>query len=107
MLRGICIKFVDCVKRIVKIEILIVEIEERGVKLRLIVVDIFGYGDGMDNKDRLYFVYKVIFYSSYFRKCYYGEMVVIGKERCKLLLVFFRCLFLFENMFFVIIKYRI
>ena len=29
-----------------------VEIEERGVKLRLTIVDTPGYGDGMDNKDR-------------------------------------------------------
>ena len=28
------------------------EIEERGVKLRLTIVDTPGYGDGMDNKDR-------------------------------------------------------
>lgn len=40
-------------KRTVKIETSTVEIEERGVKLRLTVVDTPGYGDGMDNKDRL------------------------------------------------------
>ena len=42
----------DVVKRTVKIETSTVEIEERGVKLRLTVVDTPGYGDGMDNKDR-------------------------------------------------------
>lgn len=42
----------DVVKRTVKIETSAVEIEERGVKLRLTVVDTPGYGDGMDNKDR-------------------------------------------------------
>lgn len=41
----------DVVKRTVKIETSTVEIEERGVKLRLTVVDTPGYGDGMDNKD--------------------------------------------------------
>ena len=42
----------DVVERTVKIETSTVEIEERGVKLRLTVVDTPGYGDGMDNKDR-------------------------------------------------------
>ena len=42
----------DVVKRTVKIETSTVEIEERGVKLRLTVVDTPGYGDGMDNKGR-------------------------------------------------------
>ena len=42
----------DGVKSTVKIETSTVEIEERGVKLRLTVVDTPGYGDGMDNKDR-------------------------------------------------------
>ena len=44
---------IDVVKRTVRIETSTVEIEERGVKLRLTVVDTPGYGDGMDNKDRL------------------------------------------------------
>ncbi|XP_031552463.1 septin-2-like isoform X2 [Actinia tenebrosa] len=39
------------IKKTVKIETSTVEIEERGVKLRLTVVDTPGYGDGMDNKD--------------------------------------------------------
>lgn len=43
----------DSIKRTVKIETSTVEIEERGVKLRLTIVDTPGYGDGMDNKDRL------------------------------------------------------
>ena len=42
----------DNIRRTVKIETSTVEIEERGVKLRLTVVDTPGYGDGMDNKDR-------------------------------------------------------
>jgi len=44
-------KAADGVKSTVKIETSTVEIEERGVKLRLTVVDTPGYGDGMDNKD--------------------------------------------------------
>lgn len=40
-----------------KIETSTVEIEERGVKLRLTVVDTPGYGDGMDNKDRSVFFF--------------------------------------------------
>lgn len=43
---------VESLKRTVKIESSTVEIEERGVKLRLTVVDTPGYGDGMDNKNR-------------------------------------------------------
>lgn len=89
-----------------KIETSTVEIEERGVKLRLTVVDTPGYGDGMDNKDRLHFVTKLHFTTATLGKCYYGEMAVIGKERCKLSSDFFRCSFLFENMLFVTIKYR-
>ncbi|KAK3697998.1 hypothetical protein QZH41_014370 [Actinostola sp. cb2023] len=38
------------IKKTVQIETSTVEIEERGVKLRLTVVDTPGYGDGMDNK---------------------------------------------------------
>jgi len=41
----------ESIKRTVKIETSTVEIEERGVKLRLTIVDTPGYGDGMDNKD--------------------------------------------------------
>lgn len=48
-----CGNIIDVVKRTVRIETSTVEIEERGVKLRLTVVDTPGYGDGMDNKDRL------------------------------------------------------
>jgi len=44
--------FPDSIVRTVKIETSTVEIEERGVKLRLTIVDTPGYGDGMDNKDR-------------------------------------------------------
>ena len=49
---------------------------------------------------------KLHFTTATLGKCYYGEMAVIGKERCKLSSVFFRCSFLFENnMLFVTIKY--
>jgi len=41
----------DISKRTVKIEASTVEIEERGVKLRLTVVDTPGYGDAIDNTD--------------------------------------------------------
>lgn len=37
----------------VKLDASTVEIEERGVKLRLTVVDTPGYGDAIDNTDRL------------------------------------------------------
>lgn len=40
------------IKKTVKVEASTVEIEERGVKLRLTVVDTPGYGDGIDNTDR-------------------------------------------------------
>jgi len=36
----------------VKLDASTVEIEERGVKLRLTVVDTPGYGDSIDNTDR-------------------------------------------------------
>ena len=76
-LKGLC-RFVDGVKRTVKIETSTVEIEERGVKLRLTVVDTPGYGDGMDNKDRLEFflsiltltIFLLLLFTSYYqRKC--------------------------------------
>lgn len=38
-------------KKTVKVEASTVEIEEKGVKLRLTVVDTPGYGDGIDNSD--------------------------------------------------------
>lgn len=41
----------DTAKRTVKIEASTVEIEERGVKLRLTVVDTPGYGDSIDSTD--------------------------------------------------------
>ena len=39
------------VKRTVQIDSNTVEIEERGVKLRLTVVDTPGFGDAIDNSD--------------------------------------------------------
>ncbi|GAB6027122.1 fork head transcription factor Sep1 [Chamberlinius hualienensis] len=39
------------IKQTVKLEASTVEIEERGVKLRLTVVDTPGFGDGIDNRD--------------------------------------------------------
>lgn len=41
----------DRVKQTVKIDASTVEIEERGVKLRLTVVDTPGFGDAIDNTD--------------------------------------------------------
>lgn len=38
-------------KQVVKLDASTVEIEERGVKLRLTVVDTPGYGDAIDNTD--------------------------------------------------------
>ena len=76
--KGLICRFVDGVKRTVKIETSTVEIEERGVKLRLTVVDTPGYGDGMDNKDRLEFflsiltltIFLLLLFSPYYqRKC--------------------------------------
>lgn len=46
---------VEKTKKTVKVEASTVEIEEKGVKLRLTVVDTPGYGDGIDNSDR-YFI---------------------------------------------------
>ncbi|XP_076069926.1 septin 1 isoform X4 [Oratosquilla oratoria] len=42
---------VDNIKKTVKIDVSTVEIEERGVKVRLTVVDTPGYGDAIDNTD--------------------------------------------------------
>lgn len=39
------------IERTVQIEASTVEIEERGVKLRLTVVDTPGYGDAIDSQD--------------------------------------------------------
>jgi len=47
-------------KQTVKLDASTVEIEERGVKLRLTVVDTPGFGDAIDNSDR-YFLKKKIF----------------------------------------------
>jgi septin 2 len=41
----------DRTKQTVKIDASTVEIEERGVKLRLTVVDTPGFGDAIDNTD--------------------------------------------------------
>jgi len=43
-------------KQTVKLDASTVEIEERGVKLRLTVVDTPGFGDAIDNSDR--YLYK-------------------------------------------------
>ncbi|KAL7637041.1 UNVERIFIED_CONTAM: hypothetical protein RMT77_012799 [Armadillidium vulgare] len=43
------------VDKTVKIDVSTVEIEERGVKVRLTVVDTPGYGDAIDNTDWLVF----------------------------------------------------
>ena len=39
------------IEKTVKIDVSTVEIEERGVKVRLTVVDTPGYGDAIDNTD--------------------------------------------------------
>lgn len=43
---------VDRIKRTVHIDTFTVDIEEKGVKLRLTVVDTPGFGDAVDNTDR-------------------------------------------------------
>lgn len=43
--------FVEKIERTVQIEASTVEIEERGVKLRLTVVDTPGYGDAINSRD--------------------------------------------------------
>jgi len=45
------ILFIERAKQTVKIDASTVEIEERGVKLRLTVVDTPGFGDAIDNTD--------------------------------------------------------
>lgn len=47
------LSFLDKIERTVEIEASTVEIEERGVKLRLTVVDTPGYGDAMNCEDWL------------------------------------------------------
>jgi septin 2 len=44
--------FLEKSKQTVKLDASTVEIEERGVKLRLTVVDTPGYGDAIDSVDR-------------------------------------------------------
>lgn len=44
--------YTDKTNQTVKLDASTVEIEERGVKLRLTVVDTPGYGDAIDNTDR-------------------------------------------------------
>lgn len=46
-----CLDFLENIKQTVKLEASTVEIEERGVKLRLTVVDTPGFGDAIDNTD--------------------------------------------------------
>ena len=43
--------FSEVIKKTVKIDVSTVEIEERGVKVRLTVVDTPGYGDAIDNRN--------------------------------------------------------
>ena len=49
--RFVCINSADKIKRTVKIEASTVEIEERGVKLRLTVVDTPGFADAIDSTE--------------------------------------------------------
>jgi len=44
-----CLMFVEKIDKTVKIEASTVDIEERGVKLRLTVVDTPGFGDAMNS----------------------------------------------------------
>ena len=44
--------FVERLQKTIKIEVSSVEIEERGVKLRLTVVDTPGFADALNNDDR-------------------------------------------------------
>lgn len=46
-----CPFFIEKIERTVQIEASTVEIEERGVKLRLTVVDTPGYGDAINSQD--------------------------------------------------------
>lgn len=46
-----CLLFIEKIERTVQIEASTVEIEERGVKLRLTVVDTPGYGDAINSQD--------------------------------------------------------
>ena len=48
----VCVWFSEKVDKTVKIEASTVEIEERGVKLRLTVVDTPGFADAINNDDR-------------------------------------------------------
>lgn len=43
--------YAENIEKTVKIDVSTVEIEERGVKVRLTVVDTPGYGDAIDNTD--------------------------------------------------------
>lgn len=54
-LKGSCffLIIVEKIERTVQIEASTVEIEERGVKLRLTVVDTPGYGDAINSQDWL------------------------------------------------------
>lgn len=45
------VSFLEKIERTVQIEASTVEIEERGVKLRLTVVDTPGYGDAINSRD--------------------------------------------------------
>lgn len=47
---------VDMIKKTVSIEASTVEIEERGVKLRLTIVDTPGFGDAIDSADWYFFI---------------------------------------------------
>lgn len=50
-LQHFCLFFIEKIERTVQIEASTVEIEERGVKLRLTVVDTPGYGDAINSQD--------------------------------------------------------
>lgn len=52
-----CFSAIAKTKQTVKLDASTVEIEERGVKLRLTVVDTPGFGDAIDNSDRYYKIF--------------------------------------------------
>lgn len=62
--------FLEKTKQTVKLDASTVEIEERGVKLRLTVVDTPGFGDAIDNSDRYDITYKIIILLLIFRNSY-------------------------------------
>lgn len=51
----------DRVKKTLSITSRTVELEEKGVRLKLTVVDTPGFGESINNQDRYYFIYSKTF----------------------------------------------